>query len=149
MHATHGGADDQTQMFHFEAFDQQTLLRLNHVAIAVTGKFGAQPIARLARFTVPEIIGDDDIVPGGVEKLAFAEQFARKFRSQKLATAAGSPMQNQNRVTNDAILALRGAERPIMHPHFGKILSGLEMKVPNDKIAFSWRGIFGGPRFFP
>ena len=76
-------------MIHPEAFAEQAILRFDHVAISVAGKFRVHSIARFARFAVTDVIRQDDEKLRHIERLARAEKFPGEFRPNKLRATAG------------------------------------------------------------
>ena len=58
----------------------QPMLGLDHVDVAVARELRAQPVARLARLAVADVVGQDDEVLRGVERLPGPEQLAGERR---------------------------------------------------------------------
>src|SRR6266571_407263 len=54
VHSAHGGSDHEAQMIHLYSFGEQSVLRFEHVAIAVSRKFCVERIAWLAGLAVAE-----------------------------------------------------------------------------------------------
>ena len=67
-------------MIHAEAFGEQPMFRLDHVAIAVVRKSRVQAVARLARLAVADAVGQDDEEAADVEQLIRAEERRRRIR---------------------------------------------------------------------
>ena len=63
---------------------QQLVLSSHHVVVVVLGKMGVQSVARLARFSVPDVIGKDDEIAVRIQQLAGAKQHICKLRSEEL-----------------------------------------------------------------
>ena len=80
VHPAHGRAHHQAQVVHAQPLGYEPVLRFDHVDVAVTGEFGAQAVTRFARSAVADVVGQDDEVLRGVERLPRAEQLAREAR---------------------------------------------------------------------
>ena len=63
------------------------MLGRDHVAIAVLREACAEPVAGLGRFSVAEVVRNDDVVSRGIERLARAKQFLGELGPQKLFAA--------------------------------------------------------------
>ncbi len=123
------------------------MLRFDHVAVAVVGKLCPQAVAGLAGFSVPDIVGENEKISGGIEQPAPPKKFAREFRPQKLRAAPGGAVQNQNGVADDAlVVGLRRTEGAIMQSQFRKSLPGVKMKIADGIIALRRRGKIRRPR---
>ena len=109
VHSAHRRAHDEARMIHAEPFGQQSILRLDHVAIAVTRKLRVHSIARLARFAVADAVRQHDEKFRGIERLTCAEKFAGKFRTDKLRAAAGRAVHDQDGVRRFALRVLLSA----------------------------------------
>src|SRR6266850_6450286 len=60
VHAAHRCTHHEPKMVYEEAFGQQSILRLDHVAISVVRKAGAKTVARLARTAVTDPVGKNN-----------------------------------------------------------------------------------------
>src|SRR5581483_8919539 len=135
VHAAHRSAHDEPKMIHFEAIGHQPVLRLDHVAIAVMGKVRVQTIARLARLSVADAVGQNDVVTRRIQKLPLAEQFARKLRPDEIAAVAGGAVEYQDRIADDTLgVASRRANRAVMNAQLGQRLPALKMEILDDVI---------------
>src|SRR6266436_9699453 len=115
VHTAHGRPHYEARVVHAEPFGEQTILRLHHVDIAITWKFGAHTITRLARFTVPDRIRQHDEELARIKRLIFPEKLSRKLRADKLRAAARRPMHDEHRVARPPLrIFLRFPQRPIM-----------------------------------
>ena len=108
---------------------QHPVLRLDHVVIIVFGETHPQPIRRLGRFPVTDIVGKDDPIFADVERLAGPVQFVGELRSQELlAVAAGAVQHHHGIVDYAGGIAVRLPEHRVMHPkrwqHFADHRSG-------------------------
>ena len=84
---------------------------------------------------------------GRIERLILSEQFAGKFRPDKLCAAAGGSMHDENGIARLALIVFVDlAERSIMDSQFGRSLTGRELKIADRVIGFDWRRIIGGAR---
>src|SRR5579859_6486298 len=84
---------------------------------------------------------------GGIERLAGTEQFAREFRPDEIAAAAGGAVHYEDRIGDDIVgVALWLPEGAVMDAEFRKGLAGLKMKIANGEIAGFGRRVIGGPR---
>src|SRR5437763_14358917 len=89
VHSTHRRSHDEPRVVHAEPVGEQTILRLDHVHVAVVRKLRVHAVAWLARFAVADAIRLDDEELHRAERLARAEKFAGKFRPDELPAAAG------------------------------------------------------------
>src|SRR6516225_3299065 len=105
MHAAHGIADDEANMVQTETLGEQAILRVNHVGVIVFGEFRFQTIGRLQAFAVSDAVGDDDIIFGGVQRLARAEQLTGKIRGKHTGGRAATAVKHQHRLTGKARLS--------------------------------------------
>ena len=134
-------------MVHAEPVGEQTILRLDHVHVAVVRKLRVHAVTWLARFAVTDAIRHDDEKLHRAKRLARAEKFAGKFRPDELPAAAGGAVGNQNRIAHDAFVVFhRFAKRPVMDLQFRQRFARGEFEIANDVIAFRRRQIFGGAK---
>jgi hypothetical protein len=82
VHAAHRGAHHEAQVIHTEAFRDELMLRGHHVVIIVLRKFHAQAVTGLARFSMANVVGDDDVVARDVELATRSEQHSGENRIQ-------------------------------------------------------------------
>ncbi len=128
------------------------MLGPDHVPIAIFREAGVQAVAGLGRFPVAEVVGQDDEVARGVERLAFAKQFggedvARGTLANEAAAFAAGAVQDEHGVLHDAlVVAARLAHGAIMDANLGQGVARSEAKIANDIIAFDWFGEVGGNR---
>src|SRR5215467_8189061 len=103
---------------------------------------GAQAVARLARFSVPDIVGKDDEITAGIKKLSGSEEHVRKLRREKLVAGPSGTMQDQHGVRHlPAGIAFRLAKGRVMQPEFGQRLTRLEVEVAADVVTFGGSGL--------
>ncbi len=108
-------------MINAEAFGEQAVLRFNHIEIAVARKPRVHSVTRLARFPVAYAIRQDDEKFRRVQRLIFPEQFAGKFRPNKLRAATGRPVHDENRIRCFPLrVFLWFTQRPVMDAQFGQ-----------------------------
>ncbi len=118
-----------------QALGHEQVLRAHHVLIAIPGKASPQSVTRLARLAVPDGVWHDDEVPRRIERLAGAEQFAGKPRSDKLRTGAAGAMDDQHGVADaSAGVPLWSAHRAVVQPQLRQHLAGREAEVADDVI---------------
>ena len=68
---------------------------------------------------VAKVIRDDDEISFCVQKLPLAKEFAGKFLAEEVTAAAGSAVQNHDRIVDNPPSIVRGfAECAAMHPDF-------------------------------
>ena len=122
-------------MVHLQAFGEHFILRGDHVAVAVIGKFGVQALAWPAGLAVAYVVRHEDVIFGRVEQLARAEQFAGETGHGELAARAGGAVHDQDRVGHDALgIGLRGADEAVMQLQFRQHLAAVKMEVLEDVI---------------
>ena len=83
-----------------ETFLDQQVLGAHHVLVVVVRKFGLESIARLARPSMADGVGQDDEVLAGVERLPFAEQLAAESRAEERAAASAGSVHDDHRVVD-------------------------------------------------
>ena len=104
-------------------------------------------VARFARFAVANPVRQHDEKFCRIERLIFSEQFAGKFRANKLRAAAGCAVHDQNGVGRFALrIFLRFSQCPVMEPQLRQGFAGCEFEIANREIAFGRRRIIGGRR---
>ena len=64
------------------------MLQADHVVVAVAREPHAEAVRRLAGLAVPDVVGEDDEVPGNVERLARAEEDVGEDRVEQRVGAA-------------------------------------------------------------
>ena len=144
VHAAHRSAQDQLKLFHAQAFGQHALLAGDHVGVIVAREGHLHAVAGLGAFAVADIVRQDHIVLGDVERLARAIQFVSKLRAEELVAAAASAVKHHHRVFDlPGRVLFRGAKRGDvdLDVHFAALGKG---EVLQDNIAF---GRFGTPVF--
>jgi hypothetical protein len=136
VHAAHRGAEDQSQLLHPQLFGEHPVLRADHVVIVVFRELHAHPVAGLRRAAVAEVVGQDHIIFARIEKLAGAEELVRELRLEELLSRAAGAVKDHHGVGNIALLvALRRAERRVVHLDFGQLFAGAKGKILEDRIA--------------
>src|ERR1700751_1390892 len=98
VHASHGRAENQAQMVHGETPLEEFVLRGDHVVIVVLRKVGVEAVAGLAGLSVADVVGKDDEVAGGIEKLTGTEEDVGKLRGEELASGAAGAVKDQDGV---------------------------------------------------
>ena len=93
-------------MVQAETFAEQAILRVNHVGVIVFGEFRFETIGRLRAFAVSDTVRDDDVIFGGVQRLARAEQLTGKISGKHAGGRAATAVKHQHRLTGR--LAYRG-----------------------------------------
>src|SRR5713101_2067274 len=133
MHAAHGRTHYQAQMLYAELVEE-TLLRQNHIAVFVMREARVQTVARLARLTVPDVVGKNDVVFFGIQQLAGAEELIGKPRVQESAAGSAGAVQDQYRV-----VALKSADGRVVQAQLVQLFAAGEAEVLEDYIAFRSR----------
>src|SRR5450755_125102 len=99
-------------MIDTQTVGDQSILRFDHVDVAVMGKCRVQAVARLARLPVPDAIGKNDEIATRIERLPGTEQRACEFGSNELRAASTRSMQDEDRVAHKPLrIAFWRAER--------------------------------------
>ena len=81
-----------------EAFGDQPVARLDHVAIAVMREFAPEAVRRLRRSAAADrVLHDDEIVPR-IERLARPEQLVGERGAQPVRPGPGIALQQQDAV---------------------------------------------------
>ena len=98
-----------------EAVDQHGVLRGNHVVIVVVRKAHAQAVRRFARFTVPDVIGKDEVILLDIKRLPRPEENVGKDRVEEGMTIAPRAMQQKHGIVGmPRRVAVRHAEREVV-----------------------------------
>ena len=129
MHAAHGLADHQLEVAHAQMLGQQAILRHHHVVVIVFRKARAQAVRGPRRLAGAERIRNDDEIFGGIERLAGAEQLARKSLPQHGLARAARAVQHQHG------LGGRRPQGPVVQPQFRQHLAGVKAEVLHHEIA--------------
>jgi len=134
-------------MVHAQAPRQQQILRPHHVVIRVFGEIHAHGITGFRGFTMPDAVGQDDVVRRAVQELSGTEEPAGEgIRQESFAATAGA-VQNQYGVHDlPGGIALRLADGEIVQLQFGKGFARREPEISRDPIAFRWIRINGRVR---
>src|SRR5688500_7478225 len=91
---------------------------------------------------MPDVVGQDDEVPGRVERLPRTKQLAGEVASRELAARAAGAVHDEHRVPDDSLGVLPGrAERAVVDPQLRQRLAGREPKVLDDEVPLDdrWR----------
>ena len=83
VHAAHGCAHHQPRMVRAQPVRNQAILRFHHVEVSVMRKLGVHPIARLARFAMPDPVRQHDEKLRRVQRLLSAKEFAGELGPNK------------------------------------------------------------------
>ena len=118
-----------------ETLGEQTILRVDHVGVIVCGEFRFKTIRRLCAFAVTDAVGNDDVIFGGVEWLAWAEKLTGEISRKHAGGRAGGAMQHQHRLPG------RLADRGVVQPQLGQHFASVKLKVARDPVGLLWRGI--------
>ena len=87
----------------------------------------------------------DDEVLRGVERLAGAEQLARKARADELRAGAASAVHDEDGVADASVgVALRRADGAVVQPQFRQDLARCEAEVADDVIGLGDGGLRSG-----
>src|ERR1700722_1550997 len=117
-------------MIDVQSFLQQLALCRHHVVVVVLRKARVHAIARLARFSVTDIVRKDNEIAVRVEQLTGAKQHVRKLWSKELPPGAAGAVKNQNGAGHFPFrIAFGLAQSPVVQPEFGKSLPALEMEI--------------------
>jgi hypothetical protein len=97
-----------------------------------------------------EVVGNDDEITPGIERLPWTEELRSKHVSHTAnevnAVAAGA-MEDEHCVADDAVaVALRLADRRVMNPHLREDVAGEKSEIPDDVVAFDRRRIVSAKR---
>ena len=90
MHAAHRCPKDQAEPCYPKLLQHQPLC-FDHVVIVIFGELHPETVRRLGRFSMADIVREDDPIAVDVQRLAEAVQFVGKLRPQELLTAPPVP----------------------------------------------------------
>src|SRR5262249_18546411 len=91
------------------------------IIIGVAGEARPQTIARLARKTMADAVGQDQVVAAGIEQLPRPKELASELLAQKGFAAAAGSMKNKHSVRHPARpIASRRTKGCIVQPHIGQ-----------------------------
>src|ERR1035441_4356822 len=101
-------------------------------------------IARLAGFSVADIVRHDDVVLADVQQLPPFKQHAGELRTKELVSRAAGTMKKQNSVGRMTVGILhRCAKSRVVDVYVGHGFARLEVKIVNDKVTLLGRGPAG------
>ncbi len=122
-------------------FLQQSMLSLDHVAIAVLRKARAQAVAGLAGFAVADAVGQDDEIFRRVQHSAGTKQSLGEVGAQKVSAAAARAMHDEHGILRLALrITLQLTDRAVMQSQLGQDFVRLEPEILDDDVAFDRRG---------
>lgn len=140
MHRAHRGAHHQLERGEPEPLGDELVLQPHHVGVAVLRKLHAQAVTRLARLAVADVVGQDDEVLLGIERLAFPEQPPAIRGAQEPNARSAGAVQDQDAVTHHAVGVLpRRAHGPVVNLHRRQAFAAAEREIARDEIAFDRR----------
>src|ERR1700675_156034 len=104
-----------------QSFLQQFALRRHHVVVVVLGKAGVHAIARLARFSVTDVVRKDYEIAARVEQLTGAKQHVGKLRSKELPAGAAGTVKDEHGIGHFPFsIAFWLAKGYVVQPELGK-----------------------------
>lgn len=83
-------------MINVQTFHEHGVLRCHHIVIVILREMHPQPVRRLARFAMPNIVRKNDEEFLYIERLPRAKQNIRKYRVQQRMRVAARAVQQQN-----------------------------------------------------
>ncbi len=129
-------------MVHAQTVLEQFMLRRDHVIVVVLRKVRVQAVARLAGFSVADVVGKDDEVTRRVEELPGPEEDIGELWREELMTRAARAVKNQDGIGDFAGRVFLGpAEGCVVQAEFGERLARLEVEVVCSVVAFGGRGL--------
>jgi hypothetical protein len=144
VHAAHRCAHDQSKVGDAELLQHQPL-GLDHVVIIIFRELQPQPIGRLRRLSMADIVGKDDPVAADIERLARAIEFIGELGPKKLLAAASRAVEHHDRIVDlSRSVAVRRAKRRVVHTKAAQRLPGSECKFGQRDVALSRRPADGG-----
>ena len=106
-----------------------------------------QPVARLARFAVADSVRQHDEKFRRIKWLIFTEQFAGKFRANKLRAAAGCPVHDEHCVLCFALrIFLRFPDGSIMDTQLRQRFARGKFEIVDCEVGFDRRRVIGCER---
>src|ERR1700694_2715197 len=142
MHTTHRCPQDQPKMVHSQSLFDQLVLQRDHICVVILRKVRMHAIARLTRFSVANIVRNDEEVLARIKQLSRLEEHVGKYRTQELAPAAAGAVKDENSVRRApaGIFDWRAARR-VVHLQIGHGVARLKVKIVDYEVAFvsSWR----------
>jgi hypothetical protein len=130
LHAAHRGAEDEAKMVDVQIVDEHLVLRADHVVVGVARELHAEAVRRLAGLAVADVVGEDDEIPGNVERLARAEEDVGEDGVEQGVSAAAGAVQQQDGIVSVALgVAVQRPEREVVEVHIGERLAGAEAEV--------------------
>src|ERR1700686_968948 len=124
-------------MVYTQSLLNQFVLQRDHVGIVILWKVRMHAIARLARFSMANIVWDDQVILAGIEQLSRLEEHVSKYRTQELAAGSAGAMKGENSIRRAAAGILqRSAEGGVVHLYVAESLARLKMKIVNNEVAF-------------
>src|SRR5215208_6877285 len=103
----------------------ERVLRGDDVGVVVARELRVQTVARLARLSRADGIGNDDEVRVAVEELPLLEELAGEIRNKKVGARAAGAVEEQYRIADDAAgVADRRTDRSVVDAQFGQHRAG-------------------------
>src|SRR5947209_4800472 len=103
MHAAHRSSQNETKMVYLQTLFQHLVLRGDHVVVVILREPGMHAVARLAGFSVAQVVRKNNEIASDVEELSRTKQLAGKLRLQKLAARSACPVKDHNGVGHASI----------------------------------------------
>src|SRR4029077_20139117 len=99
-------------------------------------------VRRFGRSAAADSIRHDEVILGGVQRLAGTKELAADRRRKKIFTGGSGAVKQQDNVGDFALSVFMGrANRGVMQLQFRKRLSTLELEVLDDEVSFLLVGI--------
>src|SRR5581483_983396 len=90
-------------MVDLQSVGEQQMLRSNHVLVVIVREVRVHAVAGLARSTVTDSVGQNDVVLRRVEQLSWPEQIPGELLAYELLSGAGRAVQDQHCIHNTSV----------------------------------------------
>ena len=116
-----------------KAFEEHLVLRADHVVVVVVREVHLQAVGGLGAIALADVVGEDEEVPGDVERLAGTEEdVGEDGVQQRVALATGAVQQKDGVIHVAGGIAMRSTEREVVESELGKRFASAEAEVMRD-----------------
>ena len=127
-------------MIDVQPLGQQQMLRRHHIVVVIVREMRMQPVARLRRPAVPDVVRQHDVILRRIQQLSRSKQHAGKIRRQKLRARPARSVHDQHRVVHVPLrIAMRRAQRSVVQLHLRQRFARPEMKIVRQIVPLLHR----------
>ena len=124
-------------MVHAQSLFQQLVLRRDHVVIVILRKMSVHAVARLAGFSVADVIRQNDVIARDIKELPRPKKHTPELRSQELSAGTRGAVQKQHGIGNSAVrVAYRSTKGCVVYSQLGQRFARFEMEIVGNVVTF-------------